>query len=299
MLAKSDRVGGLPPAASAAMAAAVGSAVLSCAIILLWGILPEARASFALIALPLILMPLAVAAATWITTQRALTSSVDRAVESLERIAANELATPTTLGASGEMAALALALERCRVALGERQRANNIHASVARVMGMAIARIAEGDFAARISVELPPPYQTFRNDFNEAMERLQAPSGEAAARIREGAQEIEKAAESLRRRAAKLADRIDTDLAAIDRDGFSLEDALRTVCHTLGGAGVAAKRNIEAAEQLSAIALLLAAETEKLDAAGLHGAEGPENSLRGLEVATTVGANVLKLTRAD
>src|SRR5690606_14920709 len=171
--------------------------------------------------------------------------SVDRAVESLERIAANDLGAPTTLGASGEMAALALALERCRIALGERQRANKIHASVARVMGMAIGRLAEGDFSARISVELPPPYQLFGNDFNEAMERLLAPSGEAAQRLRGRSEEIAKAAENLRRRAAKLAERIDTDLAAIDRDALSPEDALRTACHTLGGAGVAARRNIE------------------------------------------------------
>ena len=290
----------MPPAANAALAAAVGSAVMSCAIILLWGILPEARASFAFIALPLVLMPLAVAAMTWIATQRALAGSVDRAVEALERIADNDLAAPATLGASGEMAELALALERCRVAISERQRASKIHASVARVMGMAIDRLADGNFSARISVELPPPYQAFRNNFNDAMERLQAPSGEAAQRLRERSMEVTKAADSLKQRAAKLADRIDADLVTIERDAPSLADALRIACHTLGGAGVAARRNIEAADRFNAIALLLAEEADRLAMVNRYEAEASDaEGAQVLDLPATVGANVLKLARSD
>src|SRR5690606_34549593 len=112
--------------------------------------------------------------------------------------------------------------------------------------------------------------------------------------------QILEAAESLKRRAAKLANRIDADLAAIDGDPSPPEDALRAACHTLGGAGVAAQRNIEAAERFGAIALLLAAEADRLDAANPRGGEGlDEDRAPVLDIPASVGANVLKLARND
>ena len=265
----------MPPAAGAAVAASTASAVMACGIILLWGVLPEARASFAVIALPLILMPLVVAAATWIATQRAVRTNLDRAVECVDRITAHDLATPTTLAATGETAGLALALERCRVALNERQRAGKIHAAVARVMGLAIGRLAEGDLAARISVELPPPYQSFRDDFNAAMERLESPSQETCQRLRQQAREITEAAAQLSRRAAKLGKRIEADIAAFETGESSAEEALRAACHTLGGAGIAARRNVEAAERFAAIGRLLEQEADRLAGEAVGGEAPP------------------------
>lgn len=271
------RAGRLPPAAAAAIFAAAASAATTCAGAALWSLLPQEGAAPALLVAPLVLMPLAAAAATWLYASRAIGASLEPAVESLERLAAHDFATPTALAFSAETAALALSLERCRVALAERQRAAKAHAAVARLMAAAIGRLAEGDLSARIDVELPQPYRSFGDDFNAAMEALQSPSGQTGALLRERARDIADAAGQLGRRAARLMERVEDDLIAIEAED-GVEDALRIARHTLVGAGVAARRNIEAAEGFAALGRLMEADADRLDGHAPQEKAGRERS---------------------
>lgn len=266
--------GRLSPAARTAVAAALAGAATSCGVIVLWGVLPDARASLALVVLPLILMPLAVAAAAWSVAHRAMEASLKPAVESLERIAAQDFSAPVAPAACGETARLAEALESCRAALAERNGAGKVHAAVARLMGAAIGGLAEGDLSKRITVELPQPYRAFRDDFNAAMEALQARSdelGDLGGRLREREREIGEAAAQLLRRAEKLAERIEAEQHAIEASEDP-EEILRRARHMMGGVAVAAQRNIEAAGRFSELGLLVAREAQRL----AELAQGPE-----------------------
>lgn len=140
------------------------------------------------------------------------------------------------------------------------------HAAVARLIGVGIGRLAQGDTAARITVALPQPYEALGDDFNAAAQALQAARADAGtlrARFEKHAAALDEAVLRLGRRAQKLHARIEADLRIV----AALEEhvpveALRVARHTLQGAGVAASRNIEAAEGLAGIGLMLRQDME-------------------------------------
>jgi methyl-accepting chemotaxis protein len=87
-------------------------------------------------------------------------------------------------------------------------------------MGAAIARLAEGDLDARITVDLPPDYKPFREAFNRIAETFARAMDEvetAGARLGESGRAITAASAHLARRAGKLAGRLERELSAFDR----------------------------------------------------------------------------------
>lgn len=256
---------GLSPAARTAVAAALACAATACCVIVLWSILPATPGSPGIIFLPLMLMPLVVAGVVWATAQRAIESSLDPAIEALTRLAAHDFASSREPGATAETARLILAIEDCRAALEERHRATKVHAAVARLMGAGISNIANGDFSARISLELPEPYRAFRDEFNTVMEDLQTRLGRldgAGERLKRHRQEIDEAAGQLMRRATKLAERVDAELLAME--GHSADEALRMARHLIGGVAVAAQRNVDASRTFAMLAERIGEEAGRL-----------------------------------
>lgn len=281
--------GRLSPSAAAALAAAGASAAASLAAFVLWGLLPAGPVSTIVIALPFILAPVLVAAATWIAAQGAVRALLVPMSDAVARLAANDLATPVVPNAI-ETAPLAAALEQCRTATADRQRAAKTHAAVARLLGAAIGRLSEGDLTARITIDLPEPYRAFRDDFNAAMEDLQhrlARASEMGARLDVQAREIVDAAEQLSRRAVKLDQRIGADITMVEA-AQDQGEALRIATHTLGGARVAARRNQDAATHFANLAGKLAAEAARLG-------QPAEDAHMADPVPQVVGATVLKL----
>lgn len=143
------------------------------------------------------------------------------------------------------------------------------HAAVSRLLGAGIGRLARGDAAARIAIDLPAPYEALAHDFNATAKALQAACAEADAlrtRLAHHAAALEKAANRLGQRARKLHDRIETDLHIIAAlEAHDTAGALQIARHTLQGAGIAARRNIDAAEEIGA---MLRPVSENADKAG-------------------------------
>lgn len=135
------------------------------------------------------------------------------------------------------------------------------HAAVARLMGAGVGQLAQGDGEARVAIDLPPPYAAFGDDFNavaQALQTARTETGALRARCDAQASALDAAASRLGERARRLHERLETELRIIE----ALEDhvpaeALRIARNMLQGAGVAARRNIEAAEGFAAIGLAL------------------------------------------
>jgi methyl-accepting chemotaxis protein len=238
-----------------AVAAAAGAAGLfaSCGALLAWRVQP------ALLGPVLFLSPAMMAAASWLAARNALRAA---------------------LRPAGGMAARLAAQDRTLRA----------HAAVAKLAGAGVARLAQGDFSARIAIDLPAPYDTFRAEFNAAMARLED-SAEALAALRRAVDEraaaLGEAAARLEKRARKLDARIEADLRIVDvlrrRDG---EEALAIARTTLTGAGVAARRNIEAAAELARLGEALSASLPALpDKAGAGKADADEAAPAGTRAA--------------
>lgn len=295
----------LSPSTAAAIAAGVASAA-ACGLSILAGNL--ASGSIVVPAAVVVLASLLVAAVTRAIARRAIRAELAAISQGITRLEAQDFATPAA-PSSQDTRELVAALESCRAALGERHGVAKAHAAVARLLCNAVHRLAEGDLAARITVDLPEPYRRFRDDFNGSMEALDAAFGGLAktgGHLSGRAREIAEAADALSRRAAKLAERLDADMWAIDA-GASRDPAemLRIARHTLGGAAIAARRNGEAAAQFTALGRGLAREAERLFI--LAGVEPPRSTAAADPVESpnppaagfpaSLGATALKLHR--
>lgn len=170
------------------------------------------------------------------------------------------LATPFLIAAPAGVALATWFAARRSVgaALAAAQETMRAHAAVARLMAAGMRRLAQADTAARIAVDLPAPYAAFGPDFNAAAQELATALAEnAALRSRLGghAGQVEEAAERLGARAGRLASRIETELRIIDAlAGHDPAEALRIARHIMEGAGVAARRNMAAADDFTAMA---------------------------------------------
>lgn len=229
-----------------AAAAAAGAAGLFAA----GGALLLSRLAPALVAPFLALSPLIGAALAWLAVRAALRP----AIAAVERLAAHDFSA----AGAGDGDALATALERCRQSLAARDRTMRAHMAVAKLMGAGVDRLAQGDFTARIDADLPAPYDRFSRDFNAAMERLAADADALSAlraNMRQAAGALEDAAGRLGKRAEKLGMRVETDLRIIDVLGKrDAGEALAIARHTMEGVAVAARRNGEAAAEITRIA---------------------------------------------
>ncbi|MBB4237660.1 methyl-accepting chemotaxis protein [Rhizobium esperanzae] len=88
-----------------------------------------------------------------------------------------------------------------------------------------LAALADGDVAARIQTPFAPQYDSLRNDFNNAVEKLQAALqsvGRNASAINAGAGEIRSAADD-------LAHRTEQQAAAVEQTAAALEQVTTTV----------------------------------------------------------------------
>lgn len=242
------------PSAGPALAAGTATAALSLAGFVLWSVLPAGPTAAVAIAVPFILAPVAAAAAAWIAAQRAVQALLDPMVEQIKHLSGRDALLPVSANAPETMP-LAAALERYRAAMAEKNRTGKVHSAVARLLGAGIGRLAEGDYKARITVDLPDAYRPFQDDFNRAMERLEADMMRIDAS--EHAAALAAAADQLGKRAEKLAARIEADLQTIAVSDPT--EALQLAQHTLGGTHVAAKRNVEAAARFREIAEQLGA----------------------------------------
>lgn len=236
----------------------------------------------------LLLSPAVVAAGAWLAARHAIRATLEPAMAMATRLAAQDFSGTAVTGAGGEATALLQALERCRQSGAAREKAARAHAAVAKLMGAGVGRLAQGDFTARIGVDLPAPYDAFGRDFNAAMEKLGADAA-GLADLRAGAEEkaaaIAEAASRLGKRAEKLIARVEADLRIIEvlarRDA---EEALAIVRHTMEGVGVAARRNLEAAREFAELADRLRAAPAR-PAAQDGGGEGRAEAEAGKELA--------------
>ena len=98
--------------------------------------------------------------------------------------------------------------------------AEEAQARVVAETAAALARLASGDMTGRILAEFPAEYAKLREDFNEAVARLEEALGEIAANaaaMRTGTGEISQAADDLSRRTEQQAATLEQTAAALDQ----------------------------------------------------------------------------------
>ena len=116
-----------------------------------------------------------------------------------------------------------------------RASAAKLQAAVVKLIGAALARLADGDLTTRLKVDFPPDYRKIREDFNTAMDRLQDAMQRIVAtgrQLENGTDEISRAADELARRSEQQAAKIEETVAAVG-------EITRSVSATATGAGQA------------------------------------------------------------
>ena len=116
-----------------------------------------------------------------------------------------------------------------------RASAAKLQAAVVKLIGAALARLADGDLTTRLKVDFPPDYRKIKEDFNTAMDRLQDAMQQIVATGRQlelGTDEISRAADELARRSEQQAATIEETVAAVG-------EITRSVSATAAGAGQA------------------------------------------------------------
>ncbi|TPW05406.1 MAG: methyl-accepting chemotaxis protein [bacterium] len=101
----------------------------------------------------------------------------------------------------------------------ERERGALEQAMVVRETAQALSSVADGDLTARISAAFNGEYEQLKDDFNNAMQRLESALSEIAsntAAMKSGAGEISQAADDLSRRTEQQAATLEETAAALD-----------------------------------------------------------------------------------
>jgi methyl-accepting chemotaxis protein len=197
---------------------------------------------------------------TWMTARALLTRRLSETARRIDALATGDFEAEVRHGGADEVGAVAHALDRLRNATAasskvqaerEAERAiadvrrddaetmraaeAKLQAAVMRLVGTALARIADGDLTARLKVDLPAEHRKLRDDFNLALDRLAdmvAGIAVASGGVREGATEI-------RRGAADFATRAGRQAAGIGQTVAAIEEITGSVARTISGAAEA------------------------------------------------------------
>ncbi|RZI38268.1 globin-coupled sensor protein, partial [Herbaspirillum sp. HC18] len=109
-------------------------------------------------------------------------------------------------------------IEQERQRLEAQRRENEAdQAQMVSALGEALDRLARGDLAGRLNVEVKPEFQKLKDDFNNAasiLEQAMTRVAEATDGIRSGADEISSAADDLSRRTEQQAASLEETAAA-------------------------------------------------------------------------------------
>ncbi|WP_309628896.1 globin-coupled sensor protein, partial [Brevundimonas sp.] len=121
---------------------------------------------------------------------------------------------------------------RRKIAETERQEAEDQQNRVMAALAEGLERLASGDFATRLEIEVEPRFQGVKDDFNKTVETLAATirsiSGSAGA-VLNGSEEIASASEELSRRTEQQA-------ASLEETAAALDEITATVNRTASGA---------------------------------------------------------------
>ena len=137
-------------------------------------------------------------------------------------------------------------------------------AVVASSIGVALARLADMDLAYRITADIPAAYRALKTDFNAAMAQLEQAMRAVMAGIvviREGAQDIAKAADELSMRTEQQASSLEETTTAVEQIASTVKTAADGAAHAQAAVAAAdedAKKSSlivgEAVEAMDAIA---------------------------------------------
>jgi len=116
-----------------------------------------------------------------------------------------------------------------------RSSAAKLQAAVVKLIGAALARLADGDLTTRLKVDFPPEYRKIKDDFNTAMDRLQ----DAMQQIVATGRQLEHGTDEIRRAADELARRSEQQAATIEETVAAVGEITRSVSATATGAGQA------------------------------------------------------------
>jgi len=116
-----------------------------------------------------------------------------------------------------------------------RAAAAKLQSAVVRLIGAALARVAEGDLTSRLKVDFPRDYQKLKDDFNLAMDRLH----EAIAGVVETGGHVETGTAEIGRAAAELARRTEQQAAGVAQTVAAIDEITRSVTRTAEGAAEA------------------------------------------------------------
>ena len=174
----------------------------------------------------------AIGALTLLASRLICTPYVDTVMR-MEALAAGDLDSPVrhtdNRDCVGRMTKAMASFRESALAARER----DVQRQMALVMGEGLAKLAKGDLTVRIDVELQEPFQTLRNDFNQAVAALHATltsvSG-AVEGIRRGSGEISAASDD-------LAQRTEQQAASLEETAAAMEQVTVTVRETAGSAG--------------------------------------------------------------
>ncbi len=175
------------------------------------------------------------AGALTMTASRLICTPYVTTVLRMEALAAGDLDSPVLYTHNrdcvGRMTKAMASFRESALAARER----DAQKQMALVMGEGLARLAKGDLTARIEVDLPEPFLTLRNDFNQAVAALHGTLSSVAAAveaIRRGAGEISAASDD-------LAQRTEQHAASLEETAAAMEQITSTVRDTAGAAGQA------------------------------------------------------------
>lgn len=127
---------------------------------------------------------------------------------------------------------------------GARVAAVRLQAAVVRLVGAALARVAEGDLTARLKVDVPRDYGNLKDDFNQAMDRLQETMDAVVATGRQ----IRAEAAGVFHAAGELAQRAGQQAAEVEQVAAATREVTRSLSETANGVGHA-RSAIEAATE--------------------------------------------------
>ncbi len=163
-----------------------------------------------------------------------------------------------------------------KAAEGERAARAEEQAKVVRSLADGLKSMSDGDVTSRISEPFPEDYEKLRNDFNEAMGKLQAAATERTARTEEQAKVVRGLADGLKSLAdgdltSRISEPFPGDYEKLSNDFNEamgkLQDAMKTIVVNAGGIRSGAGEISQASDDLSRRTEQQAASLEETAAA--------------------------------